>query len=96
MELIEVIALAHFEDTRIGAVTTKQRMRVTAAIAKQLHDLELVAYVNPPKAVVASPVKTEVAQDGGDKPFASLPQAQALEEPIVSVSRRGRPSRNAR
>lgn len=96
MELVEVVALAHFEDTRIGAVSTKQRTRIPKPIAEQLIGLGLVKYANPTQAVVKEPVKTEVAVDGGDEPLESLPQGQALPEPIATFSRRGRPSRNAK
>lgn len=96
MELVEVIALAHFEDTRIGAISTKQRTRVPKHIAEQLIGLGLVKYANPTQTVVKEPVKTEAVVDGGDEPLLLPPQGQALSEPIATLSRRGRPSRNAR
>jgi len=95
MELIEVIAKSHFEDTRIGAVSRKQRLRIGKQLAEQLVDLGLVDYLNPPQAVVIENHKTEPEVVGGDEPSMSLPPEQALPEVTARLFRRGRPKKTS-
>jgi hypothetical protein len=90
MELIEVIANSHFEDSRIGAVSRKQRLRIGKELAVQLVSLGLVEYANPQKAAVAETPKIDPVVVGGDEPSMSLPQEQASQEETATLFRRGR------
>jgi hypothetical protein len=90
MQLIEVISLASFEDTRIGSVTRKQRLRISADLANYLHGIGLIKYVNPPQAVVIESPKTEATDLGGDAPQSLSQPEPASPSETVKVSRRGR------
>jgi hypothetical protein len=90
MELIEVICNAHFEDTRIGAVSRKQVVRVPIHVAKELASLNLVTIKNPLPAVSPPKPQIEAATDGGEEPPMSLPEA------LVSISEMPKPSRRGR
>ena len=72
MEMVEIISLAHFEDSRIGALSRKQKIRIAAPIAKQLVDMGLVAYVNPTVAVAQENPSTDPQQDGVEQLSQSL------------------------
>jgi hypothetical protein len=63
MELIEVICNAHFEDTRIGAVSRKQVVRVPVHVAKELASLNLVTIKNPS----ASGFSTQTTDRSGNR-----------------------------
>lgn len=90
MELIDVIAKAHFENPNLGAVSRKQRLRIGKPLAEYLASLDLVDYVNPPQAAVKESPKIEATDRGGDEPSTSSQPDQAYEEAIVSPFRRGR------
>jgi hypothetical protein len=47
MELVEIIALAHFEDSRIGGVSKKMRLKVPSVVADDLESIGLVQILNP-------------------------------------------------
>lgn len=47
MELVEIIALAHFEDSRIGSVSKKMRLKVPSVVADDLESIGLVQILNP-------------------------------------------------
>lgn len=47
MELVEIIALAHFDDSRIGSVSKKMRLKVPSVVADDLESIGLVQIVNP-------------------------------------------------
>jgi len=47
MELVEVVAKAHFENPQTGAVARKQRLRIAKPLAEYLDSLGLIAFVNP-------------------------------------------------
>lgn len=90
MEIVDIVAKAHFEDPRIGAVARKQRMRVARPLAEYLESLGLVHFVNPTQADVIQSPKTEPESLGGDEPQPlSLPD-QASPEQTATLSRRGR------
>jgi hypothetical protein len=95
MELIEVIANSHFEDSRIGAVSRKQRLRIGKQLAEHLVSLGLVDYVNPPQAVVYENPKIEPEVVGGDEPSMSLPPERVLPEKTATLFRRGRPKKTS-
>jgi hypothetical protein len=90
MQLIEVISRAHFEDTRIGSVTRKQRLRISADLADHLYGMGLIDYVNPPQAVVIESPKTEATDLGGDAPQSLSQPEPASQSETVKVFRRGR------
>ena len=93
MQLIDVIAKAHFEDTRIGSVTRKQRLRISADLADYLFGMGLIDYVNPPQAVAIENAKTEATDLGGDEPQSLSQPEPALPSETVKVFRRGRRSK---
>ncbi len=85
MEIVDVVALAHFEDSRVGGVSRKQRLRVALPIAEQLQSLNLVKILtpfNPPRNV--QPVSGDA---GMAAPSSSLPLAPVLAPRIASLSR---------
>lgn len=86
MEIVDVIATAHFSDTRVGAVSRKQRIRLAAPLAEELFGLGLIQYANPPMAAPQNPPPTEALADGGDESPASLPAAPAFEPKTVKRS----------
>lgn len=77
MEIIEVVALAHFADTRVGSVSRKQKLRLAPQIADQLEEMGLVARVNPPQATPTTPPSIAPQVAGGGESLASLPAAPA-------------------
>lgn len=93
MELIEVICKAHFEDTRIGAVSRKQVVRVPIHVAKELASLDLVTIKDPLPAVSQAKPQIEAALDGGEEPPMSVPEAQVSMSEMPKPSRRGRRTR---
>lgn len=50
MELVEIIALAHFDDSRVGSVSKKMRLKVPSVVADDLESIGLVQILNPPLA----------------------------------------------
>lgn len=47
MELVEIIALSHFDDSRIGSVSKKMRLKVPSVVADDLESIGLVQILNP-------------------------------------------------
>lgn len=90
MELIEVIAKSHFEDTRIGAVSRKQRLKIPKELAEFLVNLDLVAYANPTPAVVKVTPQIEATDAGGDEPPLWSPPVQVSQKETVQLLKRGR------
>jgi hypothetical protein len=90
MELIDVIARAHFDNPKLGAVARKQRLRIGKDLAEHLASLDLVDYVNPPKAVVVEAPRTEATDLGGDEPSMLSQQAPVSPDETATVFRRGR------
>jgi hypothetical protein len=90
MQLIDVVAKAHFENPQTGAVSRKQRMRIDVHLAQYLEGLGLIDYLNPPVATVREYPKTEAVSLGGDvSSTLSQPEAVSQSE-TVSILRRGR------
>jgi hypothetical protein len=90
MQLIEVISLAHFEDTRIGSVTRKQRLRISADLADHLFGMGLIQYANPQQAVVIESPKTEATDLGGDAPQSLSQPERVSQSETATLPRRGR------
>jgi hypothetical protein len=90
MELIEVIAKSHFEDTRIGAVSRKQRLRIPKELAEFLVNLDLVDYINPPLALVKQTPQIEATESGGDEPQSWSQPEQVSQSETVQAPKRGR------
>ena len=90
MELIEVIAKSHFEDSRIGAVSRKQRLRIPKELAEFLVNLDLVDYINPPLALVKQPPQIEAADTGGDELPSWSPPELVSQSQTAQTLRRGR------
>jgi hypothetical protein len=82
MEKVEVISTSHFTDTRIGAVSRKQRLFVPVHIAEELHGIGLVEYPNAQATATKNP-PTALLADGGGELLASLPAVQALQPKTV-------------
>jgi hypothetical protein len=90
MELIDVVATAHFENPQTGAVARKQRLRIGKQLAQYLDSLGLITFVNPIVAAVREYPKTEAVSLGGDEPSTlSQPEAVSQSE-TVPIFRRGR------
>lgn len=85
MELIEVVALAHFSDSRVGGVSRKQRLKLPLAVVEQLEELGLVQRTNPKAAIANASQQTAPLGAGGGASPASLPAAQASTEQIANL-----------
>lgn len=90
MELIDVIAKAHFENPQTGAVSRKQKLRIGKELAEYLSSLGLVDFVNPTQAAVREYPKTVATDLGGDEPSTSSQPDQASQSETAKVFRRGR------
>ncbi len=88
MELVDVIATAHFSDTRIGALSRKQRTSVPKHVAEELVKLGVVQYVNPPATVAQEPAQTAPAVDGEEPLSVSSPVDQVSTRKTRKQSRR--------
>jgi len=86
MELVEVVATAHFTNTRIGAVSRKQRLRLPVMLAEELESLSLVKTLNPHSTTAADPRQTAPQVVGGGESSASSPADQASQSKIASES----------
>lgn len=89
-EIVDVIAKAHFFDERIGAIGRKQRLRIPKALAEYLVSIDMVDLVNPSVVVTKEIPSIGLEESGVEQPSAALPQAQALPEKIVTISRKSR------
>jgi hypothetical protein len=94
MELLEVICNAHFTDTRIGAVSRKQVMRIPAAVAQDLASLNLVTIRDPMPTVLPAGPQIVPEVDGGAEPFVSLQVDQVSVSETRKPSRKGKPRRD--
>jgi hypothetical protein len=84
MELIEVVALQHFADSRIGSVTRKQRLKLPIGLAEQLESAGCVEILNPYRTVRTMPLASETTDAGGATLSVSSPPVQVLPQRIVS------------
>lgn len=84
MELIEVVALQHFADSRIGSVTRKQRLKLPIGLAEQLESAGCVEILNPIRTVRTMPSASETTDAGGARLSVSSPPAQVSPQRIVS------------
>jgi len=64
MELVEIIALTHFQDSRIGSVSKKMRLKVPSVVADDLQSIGVIEIVNPPVATARSVHTTAPQVDG--------------------------------
>lgn len=64
MELVEIIALTHFEDSRIGSVSNKMRLKVPSVVADDLQSIGVIEIVNPLVATARSVHTTAPQVDG--------------------------------
>lgn len=80
MEIIDVVASAHFTDTRIGAVSRKQRIRIARPLAEELARLGLVTFLHPTAATAVPAQSTAPLGDGVGESPASSPADQASPE----------------
>jgi len=64
MELVEIIALTHFQDSRIGSVSKKMRLKVPSVVADDLQSIGVIEIVNPPLATARSVHMTAPQVDG--------------------------------
>jgi len=88
MELVEVVATAHFTNTRIGAVSRKQRLRLPVMLAEELESLSLVKTLNPHSTTAADPRQTAPQVVGGGESSASSPADQASPETTATSQER--------
>jgi hypothetical protein len=82
MEKVEVVALSHFSDSRIGSVSRKQRLIIPINVAEDLHSIGLVEYPNTQATAKKKPQIGPLA-DGGGVLLASSPAVQALQPKTV-------------
>ena len=75
MEMIEVVALAHFTDTRVGSASRRQVLRLPLEVAEQLESIGLVQRTNPTAATASAPQSTAPQDVGGGESPALLPAA---------------------
>lgn len=94
MEMIEVVALAHFTDTRVGSASRKQKLRLPVDLAEQLESIGLVQRINPTAATASAPQSTAPQDVGGGESPASLPAAPASPSTTANLSqgKGGQPS----
>lgn len=85
MEIVEVVALAHFADTRVGSVSRKQKLRLNPVLAEQLEEMGLVARVNPPQATAIAPQPTAPLGAGGGESLVSSPAAPVSTDLTASL-----------
>lgn len=88
MELIEVVATAHFTDTRIGAVSRKQRIRIARPLAEELASLGLVTFLHPTAATAVPAQSTAPLGDGAGESPALSPADQASPETTATSQER--------
>lgn len=86
MEIVEVISLAHFADTRIGAVSRKQRLRLPIQLAEEMEMLGLVAPINPKPATAKETQSTVALGVGGGELSQLSPAGQVSPKPIAPSS----------
>lgn len=86
MEMIEVVATAHFTDTRFGAVSRKQKLHLPLEVFEQLEPLGLVQRVNPTAATASAPQSTAPQDVGGGESPASSPAAPVSLSKTASLS----------
>lgn len=86
MELIEVVATAHFTDTRVGAVSRKQRLRLPVMLAEELESLSLVKPLNPHSTTATNPQQTAPQDVGGGESSVSSQAGQASQNETASES----------
>jgi hypothetical protein len=96
MELVEIIALTHFEDSRIGSVSNKMRLKVPSVVADDLQSIGVIEIVNPQVATARSVHMTAPQVDGrGVSPV--LLQADRVSPRKIATSletKDGRPSQS--
>ena len=85
MELVEIIALAHFDDSRIGSVSKKMRLKVPSVVADDLESIGLVKILNPSVArAPKSPLIAPLVDGQGVSPVL-LQAAQVSPRQIASL-----------
>ena len=94
MEMIEVVALAHFTDTRVGSASRRQVLRLPLEVAEQLESIGLVQRTNPTAATASAPPSTAPQDVGGGESPASSPAAPASPSKTATLSqgKGGQPS----
>lgn len=86
MEMIEVVALAHFSDTRVGSASRRQVLRLPLEVAEQLESIGLVKRTNPTAATASAPQSTAPQGVGGGESPALLPAAPASPSKTATLS----------
>ena len=96
MELVEIVALAHFDDSRIGSVSKKMRLRVPSVVADDLHSIGLVEILNPTLASAQSVPMTAPQVVGRGVSPVLLQADQVLPRKIATLleTKDGQPSQS--
>lgn len=84
MELIEVVALQHFADSRIGSISNKQRLKLPIGLAEQLESVGCVEILNPIETVRKMPSSPEITGAGEAKLSVSSLVVRALPSKIAT------------
>jgi len=95
MEMAEAIALAHFSDTRFGAISRKQVLKIPLSVAIEFETAGLVRITSerPQMTALVIAPKAQPQESGPEQQSVSLPAAPALAEPMPKLPRRGRPKK---
>jgi hypothetical protein len=95
MEMAEVVALAHFSDTRFGAISRKQVLKIplSVAIEFEIQGLVRITSERPQMTALIITPKAPPQGSGLEQQSVSLPAAPALPEPMPKLPRKGRPKK---
>jgi len=85
MELVEIIALTHFQDSRIGSVSKKMRLKVPSVVADDLQSIGVVEILNP-QVATAIPVPMTAPQVVGQGVSPVLLQADRVSPRKIATS----------
>lgn len=86
MEMIEVIALAHFTDSQVGSASRKQKLRLPLGVVERLESFGLVQRTNPKVATASAPQSTAPQGVGGGESPALLPAAPVSPSATATLS----------
>jgi hypothetical protein len=95
MEMAEVVSLAHFSDTRFGAISRKQVLKIPLSIAIEFETAGLVKITSDRPSMTALIIapKAQPQESGPEPQSVSLPAAPVSPEPMQKLPRKGRPKK---
>lgn len=84
MELIECVATSHFDDSKLGSISRKQRLFLDRSTFERLQGIGLVKALNPTATAASVPQSTAPQVVGGGESSASLQAAPASQPTTVN------------